>query len=726
MDAHHNLVLVAVGMALSNPHWTQVEGLRLQLARQISIHRQEVRGRLWYVLQDNARGRYYRFTPEAYLIIGLLDGRRTVGEVYEIASRKLGETAPGRDEVIRLLAQLYHADALQGQVVPDIEDLVGRGERARRAKLIQQMRTPLAIRIPLIDPDRFLDRTKLIGTLLFSRIGFAIWLAMTASALFLGAANWSELTGNLVDRVLAADNILLMLAAFVLSKTVHELGHGYALKKWRGTTNEMGIMFLVFIPIPYVEASSASALASKWQRATVGAAGMYFELLLAAVALFVWLHVEPGIVRSVAFNLILIASVSTLLFNGNPLLRFDGYYILSDALEIPNLGPRANKYFFYIIQKWILGIREVASPALAVGEAGWLFTFAVASFFYRLFVIVVIALFIAQKFFFVGILLALWTLFSVFVLPLLKGIRFLLISPVLFGVRTRSIAIATGIVGILGGALLTAPFPLTTHAEGVVWPPSEAEVTSGTSGFVKEIRGIPGAPVCSDCPLLVLDDPEIPLRIEIIEARRRALTARYQQERNTDLVRAQLTRKELEHLEERFQDIIRRRDELTVRSPSDGRFLLPAADDLTGRFIKRGETIGYVVKDDELIIRALISQDDIGLLRERIDSISVRVSGVPDWETNGVINTLVPTATNVLPSMALSTEGGGGVSLDPRATETPKTLDRYFELTISPTGEMRRILPGQRAYVRILHGTEPPAFQAWRRLRQLFLGELGV
>ena len=113
----------------------------------------------------------------------------------------------------------------------------------------------------------------------------------------------------------------------------------------------MGIMLLVLTPIPYVDASSASAFRTKWERIMVGAAGMAVELFIAALALFVWINIEPGTVRAILYNMIFIASVSSLLFNGNPLLRYDAYYILGDLLEIPNLGPRGIQYLGYLAQR---------------------------------------------------------------------------------------------------------------------------------------------------------------------------------------------------------------------------------------------------------------------------------------------------------------------------------------------------------------------------------------
>jgi putative peptide zinc metalloprotease protein len=192
---------------------------------------------------------------------------------------------------------------------------------------------------------------------------------------------------------------VLIAVLYPFVKALHELGHGYAVKKWGGEVREMGIMLLVLMPMPYVDASSSLAFRSKWQRAFVSGAGIMVELGLAALALIVWVNVEDGITRAIMFNVMLIGGISTLIFNGNPLLRFDGYYVLCDIIEIPNLATRANRYFISLIQRWLLDIEVREREAVSVAERAWFIAYAMAAFVYRLFIMVTIALFVATKFF---------------------------------------------------------------------------------------------------------------------------------------------------------------------------------------------------------------------------------------------------------------------------------------------------------------------------------------
>ncbi|MEE9149497.1 MAG: hypothetical protein V3U27_19115, partial [Candidatus Tectomicrobia bacterium] len=310
---------------LFSASWYRVAALRPRLRSHAHIHRHHYRGQLWYVLQDVAAQRYHRFSPAAYGLIGLMDGRRTVQEIWQEASSHLGDDAPTQDEVIQILTQLHAADVLQCDVPPDSAEMLLRYDRQRRDKWQRQLLSPLSWRFPLFDPERILQRLLPFTRPLLSSTGALLWLAVVGMATVLAAMHWHDLTHNLMDRVLAPHNVVLLWLLFPVVKILHEFGHGCATKVYGGEVHEMGLMLLVLQPLPYVDASAASAFRAKWQRIVVGAAGMLVELFIASLALFVWLNVEPGTVRAVAYNIMFIAGVSTVLFNANPLLCYDGY-----------------------------------------------------------------------------------------------------------------------------------------------------------------------------------------------------------------------------------------------------------------------------------------------------------------------------------------------------------------------------------------------------------------
>ena len=376
---------------LFSASWYRVAALRPRLRSHARIHRHTYRGHTWFVLQDFSTGRFHRFSPAAYRVIGLMNGQRAVDEIWRLACEELGDDAPSQDGMVRLLAQLHQADVLQSDITSDTAELFSRQERVRQGLLMRRFMSPFAVQIPLIDPERFLNRTIQYVRPLVSWAGLLVWLAVVLPAAGLAALHFDELTEGMLDRILTPQNLALIWLLFPVIKLLHEFGHAYMTKAFGGEIHDMGIMFLVLTPVPYVEASSASAFRRRYERVAVGSGGMLVEIFLAALATYVWVAVQPGIVRTVAFNTMLIGGLTTLLFNGNPLLRFDGYYILADYLEIPNLRQRAMQYLGYLLERYLLRNAEAEPPEASSGERAWLFSFGLASFFYRIVIVAAIA-----------------------------------------------------------------------------------------------------------------------------------------------------------------------------------------------------------------------------------------------------------------------------------------------------------------------------------------------
>src|SRR5262245_32452787 len=418
--------------------WHRVAKLKLRPRGHVQVRRHLYRGRPWYVIKDEVSGRSHRVTPAVYLFVGLMDGRHSVDDLWQTVVTQLGDEAPTQDEIIHLLAQLHAADLLRADVPPDAEEMFYRHARHARAKLRQSFGSLLSIKVPLFDPDRFLGRTAFAVRPLIGWFGAFIWLSAVLPAVVLAAIHWPELRGDIGDQMLTARNLLIVAVVFPVLKALHELGHGYATKVLGGAVHEIGVMLLVFAPVPYVDASASAAFRSKWRRILVGAAGMMVELFLASLALYLWLLIEPGMLRAVCYNTVLIAGISTVIFNCNPLLRFDGYYILCDFIEIPNLGMRANRCWGWLIDRWVFGAK-IARPSPSPGEQAWLITYAPLAFAYRASVVLAIAVFIANRYFIVGVAIALWAVFFGLVWPLLKGISHVLTSPILERHRLRAV-----------------------------------------------------------------------------------------------------------------------------------------------------------------------------------------------------------------------------------------------------------------------------------------------
>ncbi len=710
---------------LLSPSWYRVSALRPRLRNHVRFHRHHYRGELWYVLEDRVSRRMHRFNPVSHYVIGLMDGRRTVAEIWTGAVEKFGDDAPTQDEVIRLLGQLHTAEVLQSEVTPDLEELLRRAVKARKKTWLQNLLSPLSIRIPLFDPDRILERWLPWYRPLFGWFGAATWCVVTAVAAFNAAAHWPELTQDISDRVLAPQNLVLMWLTFPLLKLCHEFGHACATKVWGGEVHEMGVMLLVLMPIPYVDASASSAFRETRRRAIVGAAGMLVELFIASVALLVWLEIEPGLVRAVLYNIMLIAGISTVVFNANPLLRYDGYYILADLIQIPNLRARANQYLAYLAETRLFGVRQPAAEASA-GERRWFVFFAIASFLYRNFVMLAIALFIASEYMIVGVVLGLWVLVTSIVFPLFKGAAYVFTHPRLRRNRVRAVSATAGILAGIYALTMLVPMPLWTRAEGVIWVPEDAQVRAGSDGFVRQITVASGSLVAKGSPLVIAENPALIPKIRVLEAQLRLLERRAQAEEMVDLVRRDLTREEIKATRAELEHKRALLNDLVIVSPASGRFVLAvAASDLPDRFLRKGQQIGYVVPDAMVTARVLVPQDDVDMIRERTESIGVKLAGRIYDTYPATIRRAVPAASNRIANPALSSIGGGRVAVDPRATSEPTSLETWFDFELELPA-MHTFVLGEHVYVRFEHGSEPVGWRIYRSVRQLFMRQFTV
>jgi len=598
-------------------------------------------------------------------MIGLMDGQRTLQEIWDRVDEQLDEEAPTQPEAIDLLARLHAADALQTEITTDTEEMFHRLQKQQRQVRKGYWWNPLAVRIPLFDPAPILDRLLPLARLLFSRGGHLFWGIVVISALVLAVIHWPELSRELDDRLLAPSNLLLLGLCYPVIKLLHELGHGLATRLHEGEVHEMGIMLLALLPTPYINASSAAAFPKARQRILVSSAGVMTEAIIASFALFIWLLVEPGTLHALAYNIMLMAGFSTLFVNGNPLLRFDGYYVFADAIGTPNLASRANHYVGYLVQTRLFGLKDIPSPAHDRGERFWLAGYAVAAFSYRLFILAVIALFIAERYALAGVLLGGWAPVSQILIPCGKLVKLLLTDPRIQPRRGRAITVSA----LLGSTLLllvtALPMPLTTLATGVVWLPEQAAIHAATEGEIKRLLATTGSRVAAGDPLIELEDPLLPPRRDLLEARLRELRARYAALRDSDPAKAAMVRDEMPEVEAELARVQEQIDALVLRSPADGVFLVEHPDDLPGRFVGKGDQVAYVATPRSTTVRVAIPQDDAGLVLNRTHRAEVRLASDPALNHAAEITPETRAGTRRLPSPALGPRGGGPFALDP-------------------------------------------------------------
>lgn len=712
-----------------NPIWQRLESLRPSLPRHIHIQRRDYNSERWYILQDKSNGRFHRLTPSAWRLIMAMDGRNSLGQILASAAHaefySAEEEIPTRDDLIHLLQYLHVADLLLCDLPPNTQELFARREQKKQQRWVRLFMNPLTWNIPLGNPDKLLDKLMPLARLLASRTMGMVWLLVVGYAILQVGVHWTQLTQGHLDRVLAPANLFLLWLTYPCFKVLHELGHGLFTKVWGGQVNDCGLVFVVGTPLPYVDASAATGFRSKRQRLMVSAAGMAVELFLAALALLLWLQLSPdsgaGFLRDFLYNIMIIGGVSTLFFNGNPLMRFDGYHLLTDAFDLPNLGTRANQQFSYLLRRYAYGVRGIFSPAVDMREAVIFTGYSIAAFLYRVFMLFIIIMLVANYFPTLGLVVGCWLLFFQLLWPALKALHYLLRDKQLALTRTRALGVTAAGASLLLVILVAVPMPQSTSVEAVLWLPDEARVKVESSGEVAHLAVNNGDHVSQGQEVLRLHNPALVAQLMSQQARLREYDARYQQAWVEDRPQAQLLEQDINSIKAEIALLQTRVMNLVVRSPSAGIFRITRPHHLPGSYLRQGDEFALIEKPDAVRARAALLQQEVGLVRQSTEGVSVRLVSNPTQHISAYLLQDTPIATQDLPSQVLGAQGGGRLAVDAAHPSGTRVADQVFLLDLALRDFEQTGHYGERVYVRFQHPPEPLLQRGYRALQQLFI-----
>ena len=721
-------------MAVERPtfheSWYRVADLRPRLLTSVLVYRQHFRGKMWYVLENPSNNSFSRISSDAYNFIGLLDGKRTVDDAWQICNEKFGDMAPTQPEVIQLLGHLYCSNLLYAELAPDCESLFNRYHTRIKRQIQGFLSNLLFMKIPVFDPDHLLNRWLNVFGWFFSWFGFVIWLGVISAGLYFVAGNISELFNQSRD-ILNPSNFIFLYISVIIIKICHEFGHAFSCKRFGrlngsgGEVHVMGVMFLIFVPLPYVDASSAWAFRRKWHRVVVGMAGVMVELFCAAIAVLIWVNTSTGTLHIIAYNVIFIASISTLLFNANPLLRFDAYYVLSDIIEIPNLGMRAKNYLYYLVQRYLWGLKTALNPAHSFGEVTWFFFYGIASTAYRVFICIRILLFLNKRLpeelfilvpIFAGSAIVAWG-----IVPVLKFVRYLATSNELARNRFRAVSTTIVTLALLLFSVGVVRVPEYFRMEGIVEPVNLAVVHGESDGFITDFLHSGQKVNAEKDNLIKAVNPKLESEKKSLLAELESLKARQRLEETQDLTAAQITEKQIGALKEKIAKVDSDLSRLDIKASLSGTWISPDIEHAKGSYLHRGQQIGIVADMNDLRIRATAGQKlALLLIDEEAKNVEMKVKGRPKVEFSGRIDEIFPAGQKVLPSQALGYAVGGSM---PTEVNDPKGLtaaENFFEVRVQPVNDSVRLFSGQRVIVRVEMSPKPLMIQWWRSLRQLF------
>ena len=719
---------------MNEPIYSQNEPslAKLKLRSELSFSLRTNNGKAFMLVHDALHSRYYRLGTDEWKIVKLFDGRTTLRQVRQNAVELVGEETASPTEVGRLanwLVQCGLAECTEGSLnspAPTPCTTIGHRWHEPLNKTAQLGKwNPLFLNISLPNPARMLRYAYPTVAWLFSPYLVPVWLVVCMFGGHSIFSQWDRFRSSLQD-VFATENWIYLLSVWIVLKILHEMGHAIACLRYGGDVTRCGLMLIVFSPIAWVDVTSSWSFRSKWQRIFVSAAGMYVEFFLAAIAAIIWAQTSDPLVATLMHNIVLSASVTTLLFNLNFLMRFDGYYILSDLMEIQNLYAAGRQSTQQLIRRSLLGM-SAALPNLPKNKLAIVRAYGLAAMIWRITFCVGILIVAAHLFHGAGIVLALFSGAIWFAIPILR-----------FGLllwhgteneqpnRTR-FALIGGVCLVAGAACMALPWPGTTIAHGVVEFSPLRTVRVDSSGFVQEISVIPGQDVDAGDVLLRLENSALSSKLADIELQIQVQQiARRVNHRDNDMAQYSAVGKKLDSLHEQRQQLVAKVNALNVRAPIDGTLIANSLESLTGKYVESGTELLSVGSTGEKEVRISIQQQDIEAFRNRDNGgVSIGVTGHALPNGDAQLKRLIPKATRRVIHFALAATSGGPLAVQQNPNEQSSDhfllVEPRFEGVIAiPKSLSEELRAGEVCRVSLGRGQQKVYEKLWTFARSYF------
>lgn len=704
--------------AASEKLYSRLAELEAVRRADIEITRQVTRSEAWYVVHDPVTFRHHRMSVQDYQIFAGIQQHRTLDECFrELVKRKVVDETD-TEKFYAWVVQLNRLGLISlpidtGRVLH--ERSVEKKIAGRTAKLAGIM----FYRMPLWSPDAFLRRTLNLVAPLFTRVALMIWLfVMCISCLYV----WQH--GNELSDPFryasATQSALLMAGLLVVLKGVHEFGHAYACRYFGGRVPEMGMFFIVFTPCAYVDASASWSFADRRRRIIVALAGMYFESIAAVGALVLWGLSGPGLVKAAAHQALMLATIVTIGFNVNPLMKFDGYYVLADLLGMPELRNDAIHEWKRCVKRFLYGVR-LPSAAQTRNESAGLTVFGCLLSMYKVTVIVGISTLIAAIPV-IGLPMGLTFFVSFFWQLLGKFVRYTMTSEELQWRRVRGVAVAaTGIFGGLG-ILFYLPSPAMTAAYGVVRHEFRQTLHAGADGVLDSVAARHGQTVAAGQEICRLSS-------DLLDAEAKRLTAaltdadlEMRAMMSEEPARYQTAMLALAQVRSRYRQVSLDQEAMTAVAPTQGQVFVAPILQRPGSWVRQGEVLA-VIGHGRRIVDAVISEEEaIAGLPKPGDRVQVWPEGGIGHPVRGVLLEVSPAARKEIRETSLISNAGGPVEVHP---ETEESDLAWFSIRVLLENELEAsVCDGVRAVVKLDVERPPIGFSILRaccRMRDSFL-----
>jgi putative peptide zinc metalloprotease protein len=720
---------------------------------------QRFQGRISWIIKEPLGLRYFRFKEEEYFLLRQLDGRASLAEIQQRFERRFQPQKITLEELQHFIASLHGRGLVVSDAPGQGEQLRQRRDQRRRRERLGLLANLLSIRFRGIDPEHILGAIYPLVRWMFSPVVVLACLLVAAAALLLVMVEFDVFLARLpaFHDFFSPANVVWLLVALGATKVVHEFGHGLTCRHFGGECHEMGVMLLVLTPCLYCNVSDSWMLPNKWHRAAIGAAGMYVELVLAAVATFLWWFSEPGLLNNLCLSVMFVCSVTTLVFNANPLMRYDGYYILADVLEIPNLRQKAGQVLSGMLGRVCLGLRPPVDPFLPARHQVLFGLYAVAAAVYRWVVLVGVLWFLDQVFKpyrlqVIGQMIAIAAIVGLIAVPIVNVAQFFWVPGRVEKVnKFRALGTLAAIV-LAGIGVATAPLPYHVFCPVEVRPFEATPVYVEVAGRLEALHVRPGqhvqvapqnAPVLARLVNADLDASVIALEGRLAQAKAHLASLELQRNANEKLgVQLAPAREAVAAVAAELAEARKDQARLVIRAPQSGTILPPEMKQEhdgqstrpdgrlpgwtgtpfdpqnQGCHLKTGELLCLIGDPARMEAQLVIDQGDIEFVREGAE-VEIQLDELPGQTLHGVIDEVSRSDLKASPRN-LSNKAGGELATATGAGGVERPLSTSFQARVRLDNESELLCLGLRGTAKIHAGRQTLAARFYRYLSQTF------
>ncbi|MDA1049281.1 MAG: biotin/lipoyl-binding protein [Planctomycetota bacterium] len=732
--------------------------LTLRMRPDLTSKQQRYHGRSYWVVKEPVGLNYFRFHEEEYAILGMLDGQSSLEDIKERFEAEFTPQKITFQDLQQFIGMLHRSGLVISEAMGQGKQLKKRRDEKKKKELLGKFSNVLAIRFRGIDPEWFLAKAYPYVAWFFRPLTMMFCLMLGLTALSLVAVEFETFRARLptFHEFFGPHNWIYLGATMGAVKILHEFGHAFSCKHFGGECHEIGAMLLVFTPCLYANVSDSWMLPNKYHRAFIGFAGIYVEAILASIATFIWWFSEPGLLNYLSLSVMFICSVSTVLFNGNPLLRFDGYYILMDLLEIPNLRQKSTEVMKRFMLETCLGIEQQENPFLPQ-ERRWMFgMFTIASVLYRWIVVFSIMYFLNKilepyGLQVLGRAVAVAGLFGLLVQPMWKLGKFFLAPGSMSKVKKPRLIATIAVIAAVIITVLGVPLPFHVNCTFEVSPLGAESVFPGVAGRLIDVAVEPGQVVIKDELLAQLDNIDLRVQDEKLKGE---LAELEQQRANLNRQRFSDTRVAMQipavdaminTIRKQLADETVKLERLKVRAPVAGTVfpppVKPRRDSHDGRLpgwsgspfhaknrgavMQEADQFCQIGDAEQFEAVLVIDQSDIDLIRQYTE----QKSGFPlvemkldayRWTTSEGQIVKVASAPMEVTPFSLASQGGGELSAKTDANGMLRPISTSYQARV-PMGNSDDLLRvGLTGQARIYTGWQPLGRRMYRYLARTF------